>query len=548
VRRFVTGLEAVARGAYEEGVHLLVVNARRPLDLLAAAAEREGAVRVDRAATARLAIEFAVGAALAGGRAVAAVASIASAADLLAAAASAGVGGLVAVAVDDPALALAPGDADARVFARAAKVPCVEPADAAGCREAVGAALRLSERWGTPVVVRLTTRLALSGAAIALRARRYALPAGRRVAFAERALLPEHGRAQRRGVDERLAQLAAHGADTDLNTVELRSAELGVVASGMAARHVREALPDASILTLGLSWPVPTELVRDFAGRVKRLVVAEEMEPLLEAELRADGIACEGKDLLPRHGELLPDVLRRALGAAAPRSSAAPVPPRPAEACPGCPHRPVLHALKRLHVAAIADLGCAVFGGRAPLGGVEVALAPSGAVAIAHGLGAALGARGKGRVVALVGESGLAADAGAVAHAVAAGSGAAVVAVTHDRADATAALAAALGAPARTVDAFDVGAVEGAVAEALRADRPALVVARGRCARTTVPPAQRFRVEPSRCNRCGACLRLGCPAIAEGEGTMVIDAHRCAGCGVCGQVCRARAIERGSAP
>jgi len=548
VKRFVTGLEAVARGAYEEGVHLLTVNARRPLDLLAVAAEREGAARLERAATERLAVEFAVGAALAGGRALAAVASVASAADLLAAAASAGVGGLVVVAVDDPALALAPGETDARVFARAAKVPCVEPADAAGCRGAVGTALRLSERWRTPVLVRLTMRLALSGGVIALRARRYVLPAGRRRAFAERALLPEHAPAQRTALAERLAQLAAHGADASLNTVELRSAELGVVASGIAARHAREALPDASILTLGLSWPVPTEVVRDFAGRVKRLVVAEEMEPLLEAELRAAGIACEGKDLLPRHGELLPDVLRRALGAAAPRSDAPEVPLRPAEACPGCPHRPVLHALKRLHVSAIADLGCAAFGGRAPLGGVEVALAHSGAVALAHGLGAALLGRARGRVVAVVGESGLAADAGALAHAVGAGPGAALVAVTQDQAEATAGLGRALGAPARTVDAFDMGAVEEAVAEALRAERPALVVARGRCARTTVRPAQRFRVEPSRCNRCGACLRLGCPAIAEGDGTMVIDAHHCAGCGVCGQVCRPRAIERGVAP
>jgi indolepyruvate ferredoxin oxidoreductase alpha subunit len=538
VKRLFTGLEALARGAHERGVHVVAVHPLRLLDALAIACEAMGGARCERVDTPRIAVEVAMGAALAGGRAIAAAASLGSALDLVEAAAHAGVAGLVLVAVDDVGGALGPIESDSRLIARAAKVPCLEPADPRECKGFVGEALALSERYETPVLVRLTARLALTAQAVALGPAEVSAARGRPAT--PRALSAARPPSLSAALDERLAQLCAAAAESTLNRADARSVELGLIASGPAARHAREAFPEASLLTLGLSWPVPTALVRAFAGSVRRLVVAEELEPLLEGELRAARIACGGKDLLPRHGELTPDVLRRALDRAAPRPEAAHAPDRPAEACPGCPHRAVAHALKRLHVTPTADLGCAAFAAEAPARAVELALGRGAAVGVAHGIEAALGARARGRVVALVADAPLA-YAASLAHAARAGASAAVVVVRPD-ADEARALASAAGARCEEVDAFDVAAVERAVAAALASPGASVVAARGGCPLEGGPRGAPRRVEPSRCNRCGACLRLGCPSISDALDAMAIDAALCAGCGVCAQVCRAGAI------
>jgi indolepyruvate ferredoxin oxidoreductase, alpha subunit len=536
VKRLVTGLEAVAQGAHEHGVHLVIAHALRPVAALAAAVREHPELRLETPPTERIALEVAMGAAFAGARVLAAAPSFAGALDLLEAASYAGLGGLVALVVDDPALAVGHTAADSRALARAAGVPCLEPADPAECSAFVGEALALSERHATPVLLRLTTRLARSVRPVAARPREAAPARGRPASAPPRALSPALSPAHRDARDERLAALAAAGVESALNRAELRSRDLGIVASGAAAWHAREAFPEASLLALGATWPVPTALVRDFAARVKRLVVAEEVEPLLEADLRAAGIRCEGKDVLPRHGELTPAVLRRALGAAPPPVVAEAAPERPAEACPGCPRRAVLHVLKRLHVQATADLGCAAFAAAPPTGALESACA-RGSIAFAHGVEAALGARVRGKVVALVSDEPLA-SAAALAHAVAERGAAAVIAVGR-AAEAAEPLARAANVRHEVVDALDLAALERALAAALAAREPTLVAARAPCPPVRGGPRA---VSAARCNRCGACLRLGCPAISDGLDAMRIDAALCAGCGVCAQVCRAAAI------
>jgi len=567
VRRLLTGIQAIARGALESGVH---VAAACPgpftgdvLDALAGSP-----VSCERVPSERVALQEALGASLAGARALCVVrpGGLSGALDVLHAASACNASGLVLVAVDDPSARLGP-PGDVRLAAGEALVPVVEPSDARECKELLSAAYDLSDRFETPVVVRVAARLADAADAVVLEPREGGPPRGQRVEAFPRS---GDGGARRARAMERLALLAAYAWDTPLNRRELRSAEVGVVTSGLAYGMVREALPEASVLKLGLPVPVPTGLVRDFAGRVRRLFVVEELEPCLEQELRAAGIACEGRNLLTRTGELTPAMVARALGVARPRArDREAVPERPPELCPGCPHRATFSALKRLHVTVNGDLGCAALAGRAPLSAVARAPALGASVGVTRGLEAALDGRIAGRQVALVGEGALLHSALPALARAAAGTGTTVIAdngpsrsgASRPRGgggDGGGALApggwrvdlgllsSALGiASVREVDPFDLEGTMAVLREELSRPASSVVIARSPCVRLRSGRRAPMRVDPARCNRCGACLRLGCAAVSDAGELMAIAPGRCQGCGLCAQVCRARAIAPG---
>jgi indolepyruvate ferredoxin oxidoreductase alpha subunit len=559
VKRLLTGNEAIARGAWEAGVHVASGCEGEPSGTILETLSALGEVAVEPAPWERAAVEVALGAALAGGRGLAAVpaGALAAALDALDAASASGAAGLVVVACDDPSGRHAP-PADSRPLAREARAPVMEPADPAECREAVAQAFELSERFETPVVVRLSTRLADSAEPVEEAPRRALWPRGRGRDPAGAVALEDRAAFTRvRGL-ERLAQLAAHALEAPMNRLEMRSEEVGVVTSGLAYGMVREVLPEASVLKLGLVYPVPSALLRAFAGQVRRLQVVEELEPFLESELRAAHIACEGKNLLGRTGEITPGMLARALRPGAERAGepeATPV--RSPELCPGCPYRALGQALKRLHVSATVDPGCRAFPVFPTLGPVDRAPGRGAAAGVAHGLAMALGERIRGRDLAALPDGALLQEAtGALALAargqgtvlicdVGGGgeSGSGVRAPGGWRVD-PASLLTALGfASVRVVDALDLEATTAVLRQELARRASSAVVARAPCTRW--PSARRppMRVDPRRCNRCGACLRLGCPAIFDDPGSMVVSASACAGCGLCAQVCRARAIE-----
>jgi len=571
VRKLKYGTAAIAQGAAEAGVHLVVACPGEVASAVLAAAERAG-LSCQSAPSEKAALEVALGASLAGARVMVAVRTggLDASAGALAAASCAGATGLAVVLCDDPAARHAPA-LDSRAAARAAMVPVLEPSDPEECRLHVGAALGLSERFQTPVVVRLTARLADSAGPVDSEPAVHTSPRGWRWRPHDEVPAGKR-RAARAAAGERLAQLAALAWDTPLNRMELRSADTGVVTSGLLYGMVREALPEASVLKLGMVHPVPTGLVRAFAERVRRLFVIEEPEPFLEQELRAAGISCEGRDRLSRAGEVTPAMLRRAFYPSAPRHRPAlVVPERPPELCPGCPHRATFSALKRLHVTTTSDQGCAALAALPPLSAVDRAPALGASVAVACGLSTVLGDRIAGRSVAVVGEGALLhSAAGALAHAAQRpgtvvvadnrlpggegsggdwqGPGSGAHAPGGRRVDLRS-LALALGVPrVREVDPLDLAATVEALRQELARPEFSVVIARSPCARLRTDVRARARVEPSRCNRCGACLRLGCPAISDGGETMAIDAGTCAGCGLCGQVCRPRAIEREVSP
>lgn len=554
------GIDAIAQGAVASGVHLAAVCSGPVATELAGALVRAGLAACERAPSEKAAVELALGAALAGGRALAVlrVGGLEAASAALGAASCAGAAGLVVVACDDPDGGVAPAS-DSRLAARSCLVPVLEPSDPGECLRFVGEALALSERFETPVVLRLSTRLADSAEAVTLPAREPRAVRGQRREPPDRVVAPG-GEADRTRAMERLALLAAHAWDTPLNRAELRSPEVGVVASGLAYAAVREALPEASVLKLGLVHPVPTGLVRDFAGKVGRLFVVEEQEPFLESELRAAGLAFEGRNRLTPAGGLTPDLLLRALaGQPGAGREPEPVPARPPELCPGCPHRALGQALKRLHVTVTSDRGCAPLMALSPLGAAHRAPGLGAAVAVQHGLEVVLGDRAAGRGVAVVGDGALLHSGVGPLAAAARGDGTVVVLDNGSHGGGTGreaaipalggwrvdfgALCRALGAAAVVeVDPQDLAATEGLLRRELRRPGLSVAVARAPCARLREHPRAPWRVDAARCNRCGACLRLGCPALGEAEGSAEIDAALCAGCGLCAQVCRARAI------
>jgi indolepyruvate ferredoxin oxidoreductase alpha subunit len=565
VKRLLTGTQALARGAVESGAHL-VAACPGPVSGEVLTALRGSGVACRAVPSEKVALEVALGAALAGARALCVLrpGSLAGAAEALAAASASGASGLLVVACDDPSGRLGP-PCDSRLPARDALLPILEPGDARECRDMVIDGLALSEQFETPVVLRLSARLADSADAVRLGTRPDETVRGQRLGpFAG----PACGGARRAHALERLAQLAGHAWDTPLNQLELRGTEVGVVTSGMAHGMVREALPWASTLKLGLVHPLPTGLVRDFASRVRELVVVEELEPFIESELRAAGIACRGKDRVPRTGELTPALVARALGESRTRSrDPEVVAERPAELCPGCPHRATFQALKQVHVTVTGDLGCLALGGLPPLSAVARAPALGASVGVAFGLEAALGERARGRSVAVIGDGALLhSGLPALACAAAAGQGMVVVAdngsprrsfpdLGGGRGDGEEvhapggwrvdlpSLCAALGAGSvRTVDPLDLEGTVATLREALLRPGSRVVLARSPCMRLREDRRPPQRVDERRCNRCGACLRLGCPALSDDGESMVISASACAGCGLCAQVCRSRAI------
>jgi len=540
VRRLLFGGEAVARGAYEHGVRVVTGHPCATVAPILEAAARHPELACERTPSERVAVEAALGACHAGARAVAvaAGAGLNVAADpLFASAYVAAAGGLVIVAIDDPGMHASAMEQDLRWYARAAKIPCVEPSDSQECKDYLGAALSISERYETPVFLRLTTRLAATASPVEIHGRE---SSGGEPRLRSRRVGSAPGRAH---VEERLAQIAAHALDTPLNRFEVRSGEVGVVTSGLAYQHVREVLPEASVLKLGLSFPVPARLLRDFASRVRRLLVVEDLEPFIEGELRAMGIRCEGKDRLPRTGELTPALLARAFAVPGfPRAQREPeiVSPRPSELCAGCPHRATLAAIAALEVPVTGALTCPELGACSP----DAVLGSGAAIATARGEDLAQGP-GRRVVTVLDGRALLRSGFASLVHAAETGlSGAVVVAdLEVGRKLDVVELARACGAArVRVVDPLRLESATAAISEELGRGGLSVVVARSPCQLGRERSGPAMAVEPSLCNRCGACLRLGCPAISDVFESMSIDEGTCRACGLCARVCRPGAI------
>jgi indolepyruvate ferredoxin oxidoreductase alpha subunit len=579
-----SGNEAIARGAREAGVRVAAGYPGTPsteiLEMLVRA-DPERQMYVEWATNEKVALDIALGAAMAGARALAAMKHVGLnvALDTFVTSAYTGArAGLVVVSADDPGMHSSQNEQDNRFLARFAGVPLLEPADSQEARDFTLLAFELSERFDVPVLVRTTTRVSHARSVVKLGPLRTGTALGFERNRAKFVMLPGYARTRHRVALERLDALTAEAERSPLNHLELRDREFGVVTSGVAYHFVREILPRASVLKLGFSHPFPQGLVRRFAAGVDRLLVVEELEPFLEEQVRAAGIPVEGKAYFPREGELSPELVRQGFQRAgwltAPSQSPLSAPPtatRPPVLCAGCPHVTPFLALRELGAVVSGDIGCYTLAATEPLLAMDACVAMGSSIGMAIGLARSGGASGP--VVAAIGDSTfLHAGLPALADAAHNGSRLTVLildngttAMTggqpHPAADRTIrgdtvapvdlpALCRALGVRfVEVVDPYDVVATQLALQRAIASPGVSVVITNRPCVEVPVKVRDRpFRVLAERCIACQSCMNLGCPSITwtdewhEGRRKVEIDAATCTGCTVCAQLCSAEAI------
>jgi indolepyruvate ferredoxin oxidoreductase alpha subunit len=572
----------LALGAYEAGVRLAAGYPGTPSsEILESIAAYDG-VYAEWSVNEAVALEVAAGASLTGARALAAMKQVGLnvASDPLLTLSYTGVrGGLVIVSADDPGVHSSQNEQDNRHYARFAKIPMLEPSDSQEAKDFVLRAFDISERFDTPVLLRLTTRISHSNSPVTRGKVRPQRPATEPPCDALKyVMVPAHARVRHEFVEARMEKLRRYSEQTPLNRAMAGSKALGIVTSGVAYQYAREAFPEASFLKLGMTYPVPVGKVAQFARGVRRLLVVEELDPFLEEEIAAAGMSVARRARRFYLGELDPDRVREIVTgrrAAQARRRQTPLPSRPPVLCPGCPHRGVFYALARLKLFVTGDIGCYTLGASQPLGSLHTCLCMGAGLSQAHGVDRALGGR-KG-IVAVIGDS-------TFLHAgmpgllnIAYNRGISTVIVLDNRTTAMTglqphagtgrtlqgdstksvdflALGRALGIErVRAIDPYDLKATQQAIAEEAQADAPSLLVTTRPC--LLLAGAEREEqpfVVPEECSRCGRCFLLGCPAIYVEEVETVnakerrrpgVQAALCAACGMCVQVCPRGALK-----
>lgn len=577
-----TGNEAIARGAWEAGVHYASAYPGTPsTEILENVAEYKE-IYSEWAPNEKVALESAIGAAFAGGRAIASMKHVGLnvAADPLFTSAYTGVnGGLMVISADDPGLHSSQDEQDNRYYARAAKIGMLEPSDSQEAKDFVKAALELSEQFDMPILMRLTTRVCHSKSVVELADGRTEVPIVPYTKKDKFNPVPAISKQLHTKVEQNLKELREYANATPLNTITWGSKKVGIVSAGVAYQYAREVYGDnASYLKLGLTFPLPMEKIREFAAQVEQLIVVEELEPIMETEIRAAGIPCIGKDKIPNEGELNPDILRKALLGEVHESiayDASVVANRPPVMCAGCPHRGFFHELQKLkNVVTVSDIGCY---GLAPK---DIAICMGGGFSVAHGAQKVFNMAGSGkRCVGVMGDStffhsGMTSTlecaynrsnvllvvldnriTGMTGHQQNPGSG---FTLSEDPANITNIedVARALGVQhVKTINPLKLDEVKSALEWGMGFDEPAVLITRWPCVLKKLSQADRDEfgsykavnaVDSNKCIGCQACVRTGCPALEYHADTkkVTIDRNQCVGCDVCAQVCPKDAISR----
>ncbi len=571
-RELLSGNEAIAQGAWQAGVALGTGYPGTPSTEVLESLSQMRAARAEWAPNEKVALEVAVGASLGGVRALATMKHVGLnvAADPLFTCAYTGVGaGLVVLVADDPGMHSSQNEQDSRNYAPFARVPMLEPSDSAEALEMTSAAFDLSEETDLPVMVRSTTRLSHAKGLVERGARTERDVKPYSSAWTKWVMLPANARERRVDLDRRLSLALDASEKSPFNRIEIRDPSLGIVTSGIPYQFVREALPEASTLKLGMSFPLPEKRVREFAAAVERLVVIEELDPFLTRAIRSLGIEISEVDL-PRMGELTPGAVTVAMGgeSAVTRDAFAGLPGRPPMLCPGCPHRGVFHALRSMDAIVMGDIGCYTLAALPPLSRMDSCLCMGAGIGMAHGLTRA-GSAGDRPVVAVIGDSTFAHSGLTALMNMAYNNGAAAVVVLDNRVTAmtghqdnpftgrtlmgepapeidVAEVCRALGvADVKTVDPNLLKPTEKALRAAVGTTSPAVVVAKAPCALLIREERDPYAIDEEKCTACGECVSLGCPAIAKvADGKAVIDIALCVGCRQCVQVCAYGAISR----
>ena len=567
------GNEAIARGAFEAGVKVSSAYPGTPSTEISEYLAKYDEVYTEWAPNEKVAAEVAIGASIAGARSMACMKHVGLnvAADPLYTFAYTGVGGgSVIVVADDPGLASSQNEQDTRMIARAAHVPVLEPSDSQEAKDFMKYAYELSEAYDTPVILRTTTKLAHSQSTVELCDRIEFETKKYERSVPKFVMMPASAIGRHLVVEDRETRMAKDAASFPVNRMEMGDSELGFITCGIAYQYVKEVCPNASVLKLGLVNPISRELVEEFCSKVKTVYVFEELEPVIEEQVRAWGFSVKGKECFTRQGEYSANLLKKVLfGKDDTVFTKAEAPARPPILCPGCPHRSVFSVLNKLKIHAAGDIGCYTLGAVAPLSVIDTTICMGASISTLHGMEKACGEGYVKNWVAVIGDStflhtGINSlinmvynkatgtvmildnrTTGMTGHQEHAATGKTLKGEETNAVDFVE-LCHAVGVKnVIEVNAFDVVELERIIKESVASDTLTVIITKSPC---VLLKGQKFpnrcAVNPDACRKCGACMKIGCPAMTRGEdGKVRIDETMCNGCGLCKNYCKFNAIE-----
>lgn len=575
MKKLMLGNEAFARGLYEAGCKIASSYPGTPSTEITEKVAEFEEVYAEWAPNEKVAMEVALGASIAGARSFCGMKHVGLnvAADPLYTAGYTGVNaGMVIAVADDPGMHSSQNEQDSRHHAIASKVMMIEPSDSAECKEFAKKAFELSEKFDTPVIVRLSTRVSHSQSAVELCDREERELLEYKKDPRKYVMMPGNAIRRHPEVEKRLADIAEYAETSELNKVEMFDTKIGIITAGISYEYAKEALGEkASYLKLGIVNPIPTRIIKDFAEKCDTVYVVEELDDVIETHCKKIGLNVHGKDTFSFLGEISQAVIReKILGETAETISLEEnVPVRPPVMCAGCPHRGLFYCLSKLGVMVAGDIGCYTLGATAPLNAMDSTICMGASVSGLHGFNKARGKDSEKRSVAVIGDSTFmhSGMTGLVNIAYNATNSTVIIldnSITgmtgHQqnpttgknlKGDPAAAvnleeLCRAIGIKSvRVADPYNMSETEKIIREELEKEEPSVIISRRPCALLKYVKHQApLKVSEDKCVGCKQCLKIGCPAISIHNGKCVIDHTQCVGCGICTEMCRLGAITK----
>lgn len=567
------GNEAIARGAYEAGVKVSAAYPGTPsTEISEQIVKYKDDIYAEWSPNEKVATEVAIGASVSGVRAMACMKHVGLnvAADPLYTVSYMGVnGGLVIIVADDPGLYSSQNEQDTRMVARAAQVPVLEPSDSMEAKEFMKVAYEISEAYDRPVIFRTTTRLAHSQGLVELYDRVEVEDKEYVKDIRKTVMMPGNAKLRHVEIEKRNLELAEAANTLAINTVEMNDTKIGVITSGIPYQYVKEALPNASVLKLGMVNPLPKKLITEFAEKVDTLYIVEELDPVIEEQVKSWGIKAIGKEIFTVQGEYSANMIRKAiLKEEVEVKAPAAAPGRPPILCPGCPHRSVYYVLNKLKMHAAGDIGCYTLGAVAPLSVVDTTICMGASISSLHGMEKAKGKDYIKNWVAVIGDSTFLhtgvnslmnmiynkatgtvmildnSTTGMTGHQDHAATGKTLLGEPTNAIDIPA-LCKAIGVKhVTTVNAFDIATLEKVIKEEVARDEVSVIITKSPCVLLDKSKKPVYIAHPDKCKKCGMCMKPGCPAMTKKpDGTIYIDDTMCTGCGLCETLCKFNAIE-----
>lgn len=574
-KKLMLGNEAVARGLYENGVLVSTAYPGTPSTEISEYAAKYDEIYAEWSPNEKVALEVAIGASVGGARAFCAMKHVGLnvAADPLFTVAYTGVnGGLVIGVADDPSMHSSQNEQDSRNYAKASKVPMIEPSDSSECKEFIKAAYEMSENFDTPVIYRLSTRVSHSQSIVELSERQEVEVKPYTADIAKYVMMPGNAIKKHPEVEDRINRLREYAETTPLNRIEYGDKKIGIITSGMCYNYVKEAFGDSvSVLKLGMVYPLPVNMIKEFAKNVDTLYVVEELDPFIEEHCNNIGVKVIGKELFPMCYEFSTRQIKELIsGQACPEFDTVDeeVPMRPPVLCPGCPHRGIFYVLKKMGVNVCGDIGCYTLGAVAPLQSIHSVVCMGASIGMSFGMSLARGEEFAKNTVAVLGDStfihsgitGLVeivynkgintvlvldnSITGMTGHQDNPTTGKTLKGEKTKQVDLEL-LGKAVGIDrVSIIDPFDLKQCEKVLKEELASDEPSLVIVQRPCALLkSVKFPGPIKINNEKCKKCKMCMKLGCPAIVDRGDYLEIDKTLCVGCELCKNVCSFGAIE-----